>query len=1080
MNSIIRWLTEHPLAVNLATVLLLAMGALTALQLPQKTSPEFSLDVVSISVSYPGASAAEIQDSMVRPIEDQLSGIEGIDAITASIQEGRGGISVTFLAGVDRQEKLEEVKTAVERITVFPEDSGDPTVVLANNSNRVMEIVVHGEVSERILKQTAERLRDELQLLDAISFAEVTNVRGYEIRIEIDRDTLRTFGLTLDDVARVVRENSLELPGGAIETETISIPLRTAGRNLTQADFESIVIRVGDDGAAVLLRDVARVVDGFEDTDLSATFAGERAASVDVFRVGNEQVLAVVAAATAYLDATFRPGLPEGVNVTVWQNEAESLQSRLDLLLENAVIGLTLVVLCLALFLDLRLAIWAAVGIGISFAATFIVMGLIDISINQISLFGFILAVGIVVDNAIVVGEQVYTEGRRGMTPVEAAVKAAQRVAVPVIFSTLTTLVAFWPLLQLPGTLGKFLADIPIVVMAVLTLSMFQALLMLPRNLAAHDFSDAHRPNIVLRIANLVRGVVDAGMQWFIRVPLDGVLRLTTWGFALLIPLAGAAAAMVLSFGLLAFGYVRFEFFPSIEADRVTASIEMTDGTTFALTEAVAETVRRAALVAADEVQARLPADAPPVIVGVNVVVGQGAGGGGGPDGGRAAPGTTLANVVVRLTDPELRDWPSSDFEAAWRDAIGDIGGVDQLTVSAVLIGAGDPVSIEVSLPDDQDIAPVVADVRAALVEVPGVFGLRDDNSAGRLEYKLVLNDEARIYGLTLQDLANQTRAGFFGIEATTVQRGADNVAVVVRFPQDERDSLSDLLDMRIATAAGDLIPLGTVARIEETIAPTQILRRDGRKITTVTGDLDTEVATAGQVNAIITTQIIPDLLARYPGLIVTQGGEQRQQGDAQTALGTALGIALFVIYALLALVFRSYVQPIVVMFAIPLGLVGATIGHYIIGIPLTILSVFGIIGLAGVVINNSLVMVDVFNEHIGNGMDVRGAVIRGTKERFRPTFLTSLTTFLGVYPLTMETSLQAQFLIPLAVSLGYGVLFGTVLIVLCVPALFMLQYHLTRVVRAAFAVVTGNRPAPSIAVPSMPIAPAEARDGSA
>lgn len=1077
MNSIIRWLTEHPLAVNLTALLIVALGALTALQLPQKTSPEFTLDVVSISVSYPGASAAEIQDSMVRPIEDQLSGIEGIDAITASIQEGRGGLAVTFLAGVDRQEKLEEVKTAVERITVFPEGSNDPTVVLADNSNRVMEIVVHGDVSERILKETAQRLRDELQLLDAISFAEVSNVRDYEIRIEIDRDTLRAYGLTLDDVARVVRENSLELPGGAIETETISIPLRTAGRNLTQADFESIVIRAGDDGAAVLLRDVARVVDGFEDTDLSATFAGERAASVNVFRVGNEQVLAVVSEAIAYLDQTFRPGLPEGINVTVWQNEAVSLQSRLDLLLENALIGLALVVMCLALFLDLRLAIWAAVGIGISFAATFIVMGLIDLSINQISLFGFILAVGILVDNTIVVGEQVYTQGRRGLTPVEAAVKGAQRVAVPVIFSTLTTVVAFWPLLQLPGTLGKFLADIPIVVMVVLTLSMFQALFMLPRNLASHDFSDAHRPNIVLRAANLLRGIVDGGMQWFIRVPLDAVLRLTTWGFAILIPLAGAAAAIVLSFGLLAFGYVRFEFFPAIEADRVTANIEMTDGTTFALTEAVAETVRRAALVAAEEVQASLPADAPPVIVGVNVVVGQAAGGGGGPDGGRAAAGTTLANVVVRLTDPELRDWPSRDFETAWRNAIGDIGGVDQLTVSAELIGAGDPVSVELSLPEGQDIAPVVADMRAALSEIPGVFGLRDDNSAGRLEYKLVLNDEARIYGLTLQDLANQTRAGFFGIEATTVQRGADSVSVVVRFPEEERNSLADLLDMRIATNAGDLIPLGTVARIEETIAPTQILRRDGRQITTLTGDLDTGVATSGQVNAILTAQIVPGLIDGYPGLIVTIGGEQRQQGDAQAALGTALGIALFVIYALLALVFRSYIQPIVVMFAIPLGLVGAVVGHYIIGIPLTILSIFGIIGLAGVVINNSLVMVDVYNEHIGNGMDVRAAVIRGTKERFRPIFLTSLTTFLGVYPLTMETSLQAQFLIPLAVSIGYGVLFGTLLIVLCVPALFMLQYNLTRVVRAAVSVVTGNRPVPNIAAPSLTMSRAEARD---
>jgi len=1034
------------------------MGALTASQLPQKAFPEFTLDVVSISVSYPGASAAEIQDSIVRPIEDQLSGIDGIDNVTANISEGRGGIAVSFLAGADRQEKLDEVKTAVERISTFPEDANDPIIVLADNSSRVMEIVIHGDVSEQVLKQAAERLRDELQMLDDISFARVSNVRNYEIRIEIDRHTLRAFNLTLEDVARVVRENSLELPGGTIETDTIAIPLRTAGRNLTQADFEKIVIRAGDNGAKVLLSDVARVVDGFEDTDLAASFDGDRAVSVNVFRVGTEQILAIVERATAHLDQSFRPSLAAGIDVTVWQNEAESLQSRLDLLLENAVVGLALVVLCLALFLDLRLAMWSAVGIGISFAATFIVMGFADISINQISLFGFILAVGIVVDNSIVVSERVYTNGRDRMTPLEAAIKGTQRVAVPVIFSTLTTLVAFSPLLQLPGTLGKFLGDIPIVVIIVLTMSMLQALLMLPRNLSVHDFSENHRPNIVLRAANLVRGIVDSGMQWFIRVPLDAVLRVTTWGFAILIPLAAAVSLIVLSVGVLAFGYVRFEFFPSIEADRATASIEMTDGTTFALTGAVAETIRRAAVVAGEEVQATLPANAPPVIVAINVVVGQGTGGGG-PEGGSAASGATLANVVVRLTDPELRNWPSNAFETAWRQAIGDIAGVNQLTVSTDLIGAGDPVAVELSLSDGQDITPVVADLRERLADIPGVFGLRDDDSSGRLEYKLVLKDEARLYGLSLQDLAAQTRAGFFGVEATTVQRGADSVAVVVRFPKEERNSLSDLLDLRIATADGNLIPLSAVAQIEEAVAPTQILRRDGRQITTVTSDLDTCVATSGQVSGIITADIIPGLLAQYPGLIVNLGGEQREQGDAQAALGTALAIALFVIYALLALVFRSYVQPIVVMFAIPLGLVGAVAGHYIIGIPLTILSVFGIIGLAGVVINNSLVMVDVYNEHIGSGMPVREAVIKGTKERFRPIFLTSLTTFLGVYPLTMEASLQAQFLIPLAVSIGYGVLFGTALIILCVPALFMLQHYAVNAVSGLFSLAAGSKP---------------------
>ena len=850
-----------------------------------------------------------------------------------------------------------------------------------------------------------------------------------------------------------MRQSSLELPGGSIKTNTVAIPIRTTGRNYTQSDFENIIIRTNPDGGRVYLRDIARVIDGFEDTDLSANFNGETTVSINVFRVGDEQVLTIVDDAITHLDTKFRPSLEDGIDTTIWQNEATNLQDRIDLLINNAAIGLALVVLCLALFLDIRLAFWSAVGIGVSFTATFAIMGALGMSINMISLFGFILAIGIVVDNAIVVSENIYTNGNKGMTTMQAAVKGTQRIAIPVIFSALTTIVAFWPLTQLPGVLGKFLTDIPVVVMVVLSLSLVQALLILPRNLSNLDVSPSYRPNLVFRALNLVRARLDAVLQWFIRVPLDGVLRFTTKGFAILIPIAFSVALMIMTVGLLSFGYVKFNFFPSIDGDFVTASIEMNDGTTFEMTQQVAEDVRDAAQRAGALLQAKLPQSAPKVLVGVNMVVGQGPAEGG-PTGGSAAGGATIANVVVQITDPTSRDWETTEFETAWRTEIGLVASVKSLTVSAELIGAGDAVAIEMSLPDGQDITPVVTELREGLRQIPGLFSIKDDNSAGRLEYRLALREEARLYGVTLSELANQTRAGFFGLEATSVQRGADNVAVMVRYPKDERNTLSDLLSTWITTPSGDQIPLGTVAKIEEGQAPAQILRRNGRQVTTLTADLDLAVATSSAVNALIEADILPALIAKYSDLIITSGGEQRQQSDAQAALGQALGIALFIIFALLALVFRSYVQPIVVMSAIPLGLIGAVTGHYIMGIPLTILSIFGIIGLAGVVINNSLVMVDVFNEHIKNGIAVREAVILGTKQRFRPILLTSLTTFLGVYPLIMETSLQAQFLIPLAVSIGYGVLFGTVIIVLTVPAIFMAQDYVSRGLRAIYAAV--------------------------
>ncbi|MEO0960625.1 MAG: efflux RND transporter permease subunit, partial [Pseudomonadota bacterium] len=418
--------------------------------------------------------------------------------------------------------------------------------------------------------------------------------------------------------------------------------------------------------------------------------------------------------------------------------------------------------------------------------------------------------------------------------------------------------------------------------------------------------------------------------------------------------------------------------------------------------------------------------------------------GGGGPTGDAAPTAPTLAQVVVEVTKASERSWETADFERLWREEVGRIAGVSSLTVSSSLVDAGDAIAVELSLPDGQAIEPIVAELRQGLEDIPGVFQIQDDASTGRLEYKLALKPEARLYGLTLQDLATQTRNGFFGVEATTVQRGQDSVAVMVRFPSEDRDSLSDLLDTRIATPTGDLIPLSVVARLEEGLSPSEIQRQTGRRVTTITADVDQSITTNGEANRIIREALLPPLLEANPGLNAGFGGEQETQGDAQAALAQALGIALFVIFALLALVFRSFVQPIVVMIAIPLGLIGAVTGHYLLGIPLGLLSIFGIIGLAGVVINNSLVMIDLYNEYLAKGYDVAEAVVEGTKDRFRPILLTSVTTFLGVYPLIMETSLQAQFLIPLAVSIGYGVLIGTGVIIFAIPAVFILLHRVT------------------------------------
>ena len=1030
----IRWITAHPVAANLAMVFLLAIGFLSARSLPQTTFPEFTLDLINVSVQYPGASPVEIEQSIIRPIEDAVSGIDGIDEVTASATEGRGSVNMTLQLGEDPQTKLDEIKAEIDRIQVFPTEAEEPSVTQPSNNSLVLEIAVFGEVAESVLKEAAKTLDTELTRLPGLSSVASANTRDYEISIEVDRQALKAYGLTLQQIASTVGANSLELPGGQLDTSTLTLPLRTLGRNFVGQDFADIVLLSGLDGTQVRLSDVANIRDDFAQTDLSARYGETPAVSVNVYRVGDEQVLDIVEQVSAFLE-TYQDALPQGVQAEIWKNEAVELQNRLDLLISNAILGLTLVVICLALFLDIRLSFWSAVSIGISFVATFAVMAVMDMTINMISLFGFILAIGIVVDNAIVVGENVYLNNEQGKTPLQAAIEGAQRMAVPVIFSALTTVVAFLPLTQLPGVLGKFLTDIPLVVIFVLLISLTLSLLMLPRHLASMDVRPSAKPFFLVRWMRVIREPVDRGLKAFTDGPLDRILRFNTRHTS--IPLASVIAMMVLTIGLMAHGYIRFSFFPSIEGQYVTLDLELEDGTAFANTQQRLNTFADLALQVGQELSEQQADGMPAVVENLYAVAGAGPAQGG-PNAGAAASAGNIGHIVVRLSDAEVRTLPTATFEKAWRDAIGEVSGVKKMIISSSIVDAGAAIQLEASVPFGGDVQPVISALREAVESIPGTFDVRDDLSSGRTEITLQLKDEARAYGLSLQDLARQVRGGYYGIEATRIQRGPDDVKVFVRYPSADRDNLSDLLDTDIITASGHRIPLSSVADLAPGQSPTTINRRDGRTITTLTADIDSAVTTGQEANDYLSNEIIPQLLLDNPGLQIDFGGEQRTQGDAGAALGKFTGMAMFVIYALLALIFRSYIQPIVVMFAIPLGLIGAMAGHLIMGIDVGLLSIFGIIGLAGVVINNSLVMVDKYNEFLAEGMAMADAVVEGTKARFRPILLTSLTTFLGIFPLILEKSIQAQFLIPLAVSIGFGVLFGTVIILLSVPSLFM------------------------------------------
>ena len=1043
MARIISWMAQNGVAANLLFVFIFLVGTISAFTIVQEVFPEFSLDTIQVEVEYPGGSPEEVEQAIVQRIEDRIQGVEGIDRIQATAAENFGIVSAELQRGANATEVREEIKQEVDRITTFPAEAEEPIVTELSNRRQVLQVAIFGDVPERSLKEAAKRLERELQRYPELSLVELEAVRDYEVTIELSRDALRAYGLTLNEVAALVRESSLDLAGGDLESAEEQILIRTEGERFTRSEFEEIVLISRGDGTLLTLGDVATVVDGFEESELITRFNGERVALVQVFRTGSEQVLTNVEVVKEHLDTTFRPSLPAGIDVAIWQNQAEDLESRLDLLIKNGLLGLLLVIFTLILFLNPRLAFWTSVGIFLSFIGTFGVMYLLDVSINLISLFGFILSIGIVVDDAIVVGENIFAEQEKGTEPLEASITGASRVATPVIFAVLTTVAAFAPLLFVAGTLGKFLGDIPTIVIVVLLLSLVEVLFILPYHLSNVRKKKASEDGFLLRKLKAVQGGVARGLTRFTEGPLKRALRYSAESYGVII--CGALAVLILIIGFIGGGYVRFAFLPTIEGKLVTAQVEMPVGVTAQQTAEVTAYLEETGLQAIDDLMEERGEGHPEILRYVFSSVGQQPQANQGPAGGGSQLiEARLAEVSFELTDPEERDITARAFEQRWREVSGAVPGVRSVTFSADVINLGDPVAVELSSDDADELSAGVSAVEDSLTQFSGVFDVRNDQEEGNREVQLQLKPEARTLGLTLQDLAQQVRGAFFGAEAYRMQRGPDEVRVFARLPREERRTLDDLEDFDIRTPAGRFVPLSEVATAREGFGPAQINRRDGRRVITVTSDVNEAVVTGQEVTGVLESRILPALQEQLPGLSFSFEGEQREQQQALASLVVGFGIALFVIYGLLAIPFRSYIQPLVIMSVIPFGWVGAIIGHMLLGIPIGLLSIFGFVGLSGVVVNNSLVYVDFANEERARGKSWVESLIAAGQSRFRPILLTSITTFLGVFPIIIETSVQAQFLVPLAVSLGLGILFTLPVVMLLVPALAMLQRDAT------------------------------------
>jgi multidrug efflux pump subunit AcrB len=1031
VKSPIKWMAHNHVASNLLMMVFIVGGILVGLSVKQEVFPEISLDLVRISVAYPGAGPEEIEEGILLKIEENLSGVNGIKEIKAVAAEGFGTVTAEVLPGEDIDVILQDVKAEVDRITTFPREAEEPVIAKVVSRREVISVVVYGDLPERSLREQAESIRDDLLSFPEITQAELNGVRPYEISIEVPEENLRRYGLTLDMIADRIRKASLDLPAGAVKSAGGEVLIRTKERRYKGFEYAGISLLYNPDGTEVRVGDISTVKDTFRETDEFASFDGMPAAMIAVFRVGDQKPTEISGIVREYVKEK-QGSLPGSVKLATWNDTSELLQSRMNLLIKNALIGLVLVFIVLGLFLQMRLALWVMLGIPISFLGAMFLMPAADVSINMLSLFAFILALGIVVDDAIVVGENIFEHRQKGKSHIRAAVDGALEVSGPVVFSILTTVAAFLPLLFVSGTMGKFIKVIPYVVIPILGISLVESLFILPSHLGLGRTTRDSR-GIAGHIER-VRSGFGALLQRFISGPYASFLALCLrYRY---VTAAAAIALLLVTAGLVGGGIMKFRFMPEVDGDHIIASLRMPVGTP------IEETVRaqRIILEKAKELVAAYDGertDGTSILRNIYAVSGNTIATGHG--GEMTSSGAHLADVAMLLTGSEKRGVPSSEIAAKWRWMVGDIQGADSLTFTSNLVQFGANIDVRLAHENPDFLLNATARLKEALAQYPGVGDISDNYAQGKRELKLRLKPDARTLGIMEEDLGRQIRSAFYGAEALRLQRGRNEVKVMVRYPETDRKSLSDLESMRIRTREGGEIPFAQAAYVEEGRGYSEINRADRKRVIDVTATVDDKVANAEEILLDLKSTILNDLKNDYPGLSYNLEGEEKERRESLGSMKTGFLMALFLIYALLAVPFRSYSQPLIVMAAIPFGIVGAILGHLIMGYDLSILSLFGIVALAGVVVNDSLLLIDFINRKRREGeTDLRRAVIESGQRRFRPILLTSLTTFFGLAPMITETSVQAQFLIPMAISLGFGILFATGITLILVPSLYL------------------------------------------
>ncbi|HUD97148.1 MAG TPA: efflux RND transporter permease subunit [Woeseiaceae bacterium] len=1053
-RGLIAWFARNHVAANLLMFMILAFGIVSTFTIRKQTTPDFELNNVQIRVPYLGAAPQEVEEGVVIKIEEAIQDVEGIVELRSVAREGLGSVTAEVASAQDINEVLSEIKTRVDAIATFPGLTERPVIYKEEVPIHILFVSLYGDLDQFARKALAQQVRDELMTLPTVNQVEILGDRDYEISIEVSDSVLREYGLTMSDVSDAIRAASVDMPGGAINTAGGDILLRTEGQVYTGLEFDQLVLRTFTDGTRLTLGDVANVKDGFVEMEGFSRFNGRDTAILRVLAGGQQNELETAAAVKQYIERK-SASLPDGVSMETWVDRSHYLKGRLDMMVKNLLQGAALVFLILTLFLRLKVAAWVTVGIPVAFFGAMWLMpyGPWPVTINMISLFGFILVLGIVVDDAIIIGESVYTKIRADGHTLDNVILGARKVAVPATFGVLTTIAAFAPMLFVGGIVGPFFEAMSVVVILCLMFSLVESKLILPAHLARAHIKPVDEVEIFspYRTVSPVRRVPKF-FQRLQRRFQHGLLSLIHDRYAPLLEKAVDnrgltatifVAVLILTIGLMNSGIVRTVLFPEVPGDFIRMGLTMQNGTAPEVRNEALDRIERAALeINAEYTTANPGADEP-----INHI-------------GTFTNGDTGGIIFVEMPMNEDRPLNGDDISAMWREKVGEIAGVKELDFSEGNgFSGGAPLSFALSGDNYEALENAADELQEKLRQYDGVFDIRDSSSSGGEEIRLSIKPEAQALGLTMTTLGRQVRQAFYGEEAQRIQRGKDEVKVMVRYPRDARRSIESLENMQIRTPDGHEVPFGSVAEVTFGEAYSTINRQNRRRTITVSADIDPDRVEPQAVIEEISEDFIPELLSRNPGVSYGLEGASLEEREFKRNISVASIAALFLIFALIAIPLHSYVQPLIIMSVIPFGLVGAVVGHVIMGQAISMFSLFGLIALAGVVVNDSLIMIDFVNSARREGATARDAVLQSGVLRFRAIVLTSLTTAAGLMPIMLERSVQAQFVIPMAISLSFGILFATVITLFLVPSLYLLEIDARARLRRVWNLLRGRNP---------------------